>query len=282
MNLLSIQSHVVYGRVGNSAVVFALQRLGHDVWPVNTVQLSNHTGYPSVRGRAFEAGLITDCVEGLEQIGVLASCDGLVTGYAGSRDIAAAMTDAAERLRRANPDASWCCDPVMGDHGRFYVKPDVAEFLRERAVSQADIVTPNPFELEYLADAPAGSLAEAAAAMRGLVARGPKVVLLTSFEAETPDGFIDMLALGPDGLWRVRCKRFARGFNGAGDLSAALFLAFWRQDRDCAAALARTAASVHAVLARTDAEGSRELALVAAQDEMAHPAHIPTPERLAI
>lgn len=282
VNFLSIQSHVVYGHVGNSAVAFALQRLGHECWPLHTVQLSNHTGYPTVRGRAFDAALIVDCVSGLDEVGALAACDGLATGYAGTPEIAAAMLDAAQRLRSLNADALWCCDPVMGDAGRFYVKPGVAEFLRDRATPQADIVTPNPFELEVLAGAPVTSLASAADAMRRVAARGPRIVLLTSFDAETPPDAIDMLALAPDGLWRVRMKRFARGFNGAGDLSAALFLVFWREERHGGRALARMAASVHEVLVYTAETGARELAIIAAQDAMVRPRAIPQAEPLHI
>lgn len=280
MNFLSIQSHVVYGHVGNSAVAFALQRLGHECWPLHTVQLSNHTGYPTVRGRAFDAALIADCVTGLDEVGALQACDGLVTGYAGTPEIAGAMLDAAQRLRGLNPDALWCCDPVMGDAGRFYVKPGVAEFLRDRSVPQADIVTPNPFELDVLAGESVTSLGSAAAAMRKVAAKGPRIVLLTSFEADAPAGFIDILALAPDGLWRVRMKRYERGFNGAGDLSAALFLAFWRAERHGGRAVARMAASVHEVLAVTAETGQRELALIAAQDALARPRVIPQAEAL--
>src|SRR5690348_11172943 len=139
MNLLSIQSHVAYGHVGNSAAVFSLQRLGIEVWPVHTVQFSNHTGYDGWRGRAFEPDLIRDLMRGLEQRSVLGGCDGVLSGYVGSAEIGAAILDAVTRVKRANPAARYCCDPVIGDVERgVFVRPGVAEFMRERALAAAD------------------------------------------------------------------------------------------------------------------------------------------------
>src|SRR4029077_9822970 len=84
MNLLSIQSHVVYGHVGNAAAVFALQRLGIEVWPINTVQLSNHPGYGAWTGRVFDAGVIRELADGVAKRGVFEACDGVISGYVGT------------------------------------------------------------------------------------------------------------------------------------------------------------------------------------------------------
>ena len=131
MNILSLQSHVAYGHVGNSAAVFALQRIGVEVWPIHTVQFSNHTGYGAWRGRAFDPGLIQELVEGIEDRGVLGRCDGVLSGYMGSAAIGTAILDAVARMKRANPRAQYCCDPVIGDVGRgVYVQPGIAEFMR--------------------------------------------------------------------------------------------------------------------------------------------------------
>src|SRR5262245_20215496 len=149
MNLLSIQSHVAYGHVGNAAAVFALQRLGIEVWPIHTVQFSNHTGYGSWRGRAFDAGMLSEIMQGIGERGVLRQCDGVLSGYLGSAAIGAAVLDAVAQVRSANPRAQYCCDPVIGDVGRgVFVQPGVAEFMRAHAVPAADIVTPNHFELD--------------------------------------------------------------------------------------------------------------------------------------
>ena len=151
MNLLSIQSHVAYGHVGNAAAVFPLQRMGVEVWPVHTVQFSNHTGYGDWQGQVFDAGLIREVVAGIEQRGVLGECDGVLSGYMGGADIGAAILDAVATVKRANPAARYCCDPVIGDVGRgVFVRDGIPEFMKAKAVPAADIITPNQFELDYL------------------------------------------------------------------------------------------------------------------------------------
>ncbi len=190
MNILSIQSHVAYGHVGNAAAVFPLQRLGFEVWPVNTVQFSNHTGYSGWTGQVFEAGHIAELIQGLGDRGVLAGCDGVLSGYLGGAALGATVLDAVARVRAGNPDAVYCCDPVMGDIGRgLFVAPDIPGFLRARALPAADLVTPNLFELEQLTGARVASLEDAVAVARGAVALGPTVVLVTSLRhAATPPG----------------------------------------------------------------------------------------------
>src|SRR5271157_2127735 len=164
--VLSIQSHVVYGHVGNAAAVFPLQRLGREVWPLMSVQFSSHTGYPGWRGLAFDGAMIDECTAGLTAIGALAKCAGLITGYIGREEIGDAALRTLAALRAANPDAAYCCDPVIGDLGPgSYVAPGVAEFFRDRALPAATIATPNGFELERLTGAPVRTLAEARTAV---------------------------------------------------------------------------------------------------------------------
>lgn len=156
MAILSIQSHVAYGHVGNSAAVFPLQRLGNEVWPVHTVHFSNHTGYDTVRGTVFGPDLVRDTVKGIGERGVLPRCDALLSGYLGDATIGHTVVEAARAVKAANPDALYCCDPVMGDHdatggpGGLYVKPDIPDLMREVVIPAADITTPNQFELELL------------------------------------------------------------------------------------------------------------------------------------
>src|SRR5437868_5794790 len=174
MNILSIQSHVAYGHVGNAAATFPLQRIGVEVWPIHTVQFSNHTGYGAWTGRVFEAALIGELVDGIAARGVLGTCDGVLSGYMGSADTGAAILDAVARVKAANPSARYCCDPVIGDVGRgVYVRADVPEFMRECALPAADIVTPNQFELDLLSGTATATLAGALSAVEGLRARGP-------------------------------------------------------------------------------------------------------------
>ena len=231
MNILSIQSHVAFGHVGNGAAVFPLQRLGFEAWPVNTVQFSNHTGYPTCRGRVFEAAHVAELVEGLDERGVLGGCDAVLSGYLGDAALGAAILDAVARVRAANSGALYTCDPVMGDVTQgVFVRPDIPAFMREHAVPAADLITPNQFELELLTDVTVRSLADAVAGARKALALGPSVVLVTSLRHDaTKAGEIEMLAVTAQAASRVVTPYLAMdpAPNGAGDALAALFLAFY-------------------------------------------------------
>lgn len=279
MNILSIQSHVAYGHVGNASAVFPLQRLGVEVWPIHTVQFSNHTGYGAWRGQVFEAGVIGDLVQGIAERGRLSTCDGVLSGYMGSADIGAAILDAVARVRAANPNADYCCDPVIGDVGRgVFVRPGIPEFMRARAVPAADIITPNQFELELLSGHEIASLTDARAACARLHALGPKVILVTSLHThETPADAIDLMASGPDGCFLLRTPRLDVALNGAGDAIAALFFLHHKRTFSSAQALQAAGSSIFGLLKRTHAAGSRELLLVEAQDEFVRPSQVFTP-----
>jgi pyridoxine kinase len=271
--VLSIQSHVAYGHVGNSSAVFPLQRLGVEVWPVHTVQFSNHTGYGEWRGRVFDGPAVEEVVEGITDRGVLGTCDAVLSGYLGSADIGHAVVSTVQNVRAANPAAVYCCDPVIGDVGRgVFVRPGIEDFLRDIAVPAADIVTPNHFELDLLAGTTTHSLIEVKDAVAAVQALGPRVVLTTSLEtSETPDDAIDLLASEGGRHYRVRTPKLGVSVNGAGDAVAALFLAHWLETRSAGEALGRAAASVFGLLKATADAGSREILLVAAQDEFVSP-----------
>jgi pyridoxine kinase len=280
--LLSIQSHVVYGHVGNSAAVFPLQRLGCEVWPIHTVQFSSHAGYSGWRGQAFSAALIDDCVAGLQAIGALARCDGVLSGYLGKGGIGEAALRAYAAVKAANPRAAYACDPVIGDEERgVYVDEGVAEFLRERALPAAAVLTPNAFELSFLAERPVGDVAEARAALALLRARGPQTILVTSLRlADTPADALDMIACDGDELWRLRTPKLPIAVHGAGDLLAALFFFYWLSTGSGPQALASAASAVYAVVAATAKAGARELEIVAAQDEIVSSTRLFRPQRV--
>ena len=282
MKILSIQSHVAYGHVGNASAVFPMQRLGVEVWPIHTVQFSNHTGYGAWKGRVFDGGMIDEVMEGIAERGVLPSCTGVLSGYMGSADIGHAILSAVERVRASNPKAVYCCDPVMGDVGRgVFVRPGIPEFMREQAVPAADIVTPNQFELELLTDIEIRTIADAHRAVEALRDAGPKVVLVTSLVTdETPDDSIDLMAADAKGAFRVRTPKLDVSVNGAGDAIAALFFVHYLREESAAAALAKAAASIYGLLKRTKEAGSREILTVAAQDEFVTPSHQFVPETL--
>jgi pyridoxine kinase len=274
--ILSIQSHVVYGHVGNSAAVFPLQRLGREVWPLMTVQFSSHTGYAGWRGRAFDAAMIDDCMSGLEAIGALPRCAGLLTGYLGKAEIGEAVLRALGRVRGANGEAAYACDPVIGDVGRgSYVAEGVAEFFRDRTLPAATIATPNAFELEWLTGEQAHDLQTTQRAIDALRRRGPQIVVAKSLKlGDTPADALDMLAGDEAGFWRLRTPNLPIAVNGAGDLFAALFFHHWLETRQTPEALSRAASSVHALVKATLAAGSRELSLIAAQDELTRPSQL--------
>ncbi len=281
MNILSIQSHVAYGHVGNAAAAFVLQRLGAQVWPLHTVQYSNHKGYGAWSGQDFSAAHIAELIEGLGARGVLAQCDAVLSGYIGRAEVGAAIAHAVGQVRRANPMAIYLCDPVMGDHaegeasGTLYVAEDIPAFFREQALPLADIIAPNRFELEMLSGRPIATLDSALIAARAVVALGPRIVLLTSLRSQSAgEAEIEMLAVTQDAAWRVRTPYLVLepAPNGMGDTVAAIFLAKYLERRDIPAALAQAAAAIFAVLSATKKAGTRELQLIAAQDEWVKPA----------
>ncbi|WP_422032141.1 pyridoxal kinase PdxY [Reyranella sp.] len=278
MRFLSLQSHVAYGYVGNRAATFPLQRLGHEVWAVNTVEFSNHTGYGAWRGRAASAEQVAEIVQGIEALGQFSRCDGLLTGYVGDAALADVVLDTARRVRAANPRAVWCCDPVLGDIDTgIYVKPGIDTFFRDRAIPAADLVTPNHFELEHLTGRTVSTMAGALAAARSLLQGerpGPRLALITSLRrADAPSDTIEMVAVTREAAWRVATPMigFEIAPNGTGDAVAALFTAHWIAGNEIADALGKAASSIFAVLEATEAMGERELQLVAAQDRLVAP-----------
>lgn len=282
MNILSIQSHVAFGHVGNASAVFPMQRLGCEVWPIHTVQFSNHTGYGQWTGRVFDGPMIEELVDGIAARGVLPRCDGVLSGYMGSADIGTAILGSVRRVREANPKAIYCCDPVIGDVGRgVFVRPGIPEFMREQAIRVADIITPNQFELEFLSGKACPSVDAIRPALAAVHALGPRVILLTSMlTQETPPDAIDMLASDGKGAWRVRTPRLDISVNGAGDAVAALFMVHWMRTGSAAEALGLASSSIYGLLRRTAEAGSREILTVAAQDEFVTPSRRFTPEPL--
>ncbi|WFE66163.1 pyridoxal kinase PdxY [Micromonospora sp. WMMD714] len=273
MRILSIQSSVAYGHVGNSAAVFPLQRLGHEVWPVLTVHFSNHTGYGAWRGPLLAPADVAEVIEGIADRGVLGSADAVLSGYQGDPAMGAVILAAVERIKAANPAAVYCCDPVMGDTGRgMFVRPGIPEYLRDVVVPRADIITPNHFELDFLAGRTTTSLDAVLDAVDVVRATGPRHVLVTSvLHGEVPAGSLEVLAVSDEGAWSVTTPLLPISPNGGGDVTAALYLAHLRTTGSPATALERTIASVFTVLERTLAAGTREIQLIAAQDAIADP-----------
>ncbi|MDR2499579.1 MAG: pyridoxal kinase PdxY [Treponema sp.] len=276
MAILSIQSHVVYGYAGNTAAVFPLQRLGREVWAVNTVEFSNHTGYGAWRGSVLGSSLASELVAGLADRGVLGNCEAVLSGYMGDPEVGLTVVQAVRQVKSLSPRAVYCCDPVMGDTGRgFYVKEGILEMFKTQVVPQADILTPNQFELEALTGLNTSSLPEALRALERLHDMGPRALLVTSFiEDQAPKRHIDMLASNGDSVYRIRTPEFPfeTVMAGSGDLTAAVFLSRYLESANIQEALERTAGAVYGIMEATFMAKSREMLLVQAQDSLVRPA----------
>ncbi|MFW6600265.1 pyridoxal kinase PdxY [Propionibacteriaceae bacterium Y2011] len=280
--ILSIQSSVSYGHAGNSAAVFPLQRMGVEVWPVPTVNFSNHTGHPTFRGPMMAAADIAEVIRGIDELGVLDRCDAVLSGYQGGDDVGDVILRAAELVKQRNPAAVYCCDPVLGDVVQgFYVRPGIPEFMRDVVVPRADLITPNQFELEFLAGGPVHDITALLAAVDAVRATGPDVVLVTSVALDqTPADRMQLVVVSSAGAWQVTTGHLPIEVSGCGDITAAGFLAHWLETGDVAEAAARIASSVFGLLEVTHRHGTYELQLIEAQDEFVRPSHRFTADRL--
>jgi pyridoxine kinase len=272
VGILSVQSRVVLGHVGNSAAVFLLQRLGFDVCPLDTVYLSNHPGYGSARGRMTPAVELQTLLEGLEERGALGRCEAVLSGYLGDPGTAAVVRDAVARVKAARPGALYCCDPVMGDAGkRLYVDAGLPARFRDELVPAADVVTPNAIELEHLTGLPVTTNGEALDAAEAVRRRGPGVVVVTGLPEPSGRTLATLVVTG-DGAWRARAPRRHRPAHGAGDAFTALFLGAYLRSRSAARGLAFAVGGLEAIFAASEALGTTELAIVPAGDRIVSPA----------
>jgi pyridoxine kinase len=290
MAILSIQSHVVYGHAGNSAAVFPMQRLGREVWAVNTVEFSNHTGYGKWTGQVLGAALAEELIRGLSQQGHLGRCEALLSGYLGSADVGRVIADTVRLVRKENARALYCCDPVMGDIGRgFYVSPDIPDIFKNELCALADIITPNQFELEALTGINTGNIDNARRAIYALHEKGPPVVLVTSYiegESESADSppRINMLASDKSGIFRITTPMLPLGGNaaGTGDLTAAVFLSRYLENTGIQRTLELCTSSVYGIITKSFPECEKtapgkttplELRIIEAQEELVSPSH---------
>lgn len=275
MNILTIQSHVAYGYVGNRAAVFTLQRLGFDPWVINTVQFSNHTGYGDWHGEVLPPEHIYDVFSGIKKRGVLNNCRALLTGYLGHPDTARTITQIHQELY-SETDALWCCDPVMGDYGRgVFVHKGIPDYMCTEVIPKVDFLTPNQFELELITGVKIIDQETACLALNKVHEMGPRYVLLTSFVGsnyESPDSMRMMLSSeGQVWLTTTPFLNMQPMPNGAGDTVAALFLANMLQYQDAKIAIENTTAAIYAVLNNTMQAGTRELQLIQSQKELISP-----------
>lgn len=275
MNVISIQSQVAFGHVGNSAAVFPMQMHGIDVTAVPTTLLSNRPGYPSIRGRVLDSALVADLLLGIEERGAVDSAQMILSGYLGSAGNAAAVADFVARAKARNPALRYCCDPVLGDRDRgLFVHADIPPLVRDLLCPLADIITPNHFEFEFLCEAKAATIDQVIEAARALMARGPSTVVVTSAElADTPEGEIETLAAERARSFRVRTPKLPISPSGTGDLFAALFVSARVRGADTPDALSHAASAIFAVLERTAARATEEMRIVESAEQLVHPQH---------
>ncbi len=296
--VLSIQSAVAYGHVGNSAAVLPLQRLGFDVFPVPTVLLAHHPGQGrGWRGHKVEPARIGEILSGLaasgsapttaggagsQGRGAFARCAAVLSGYLGDAAVGELVLEALAAVRSARPDALYLCDPVIGDDASgVFVSAGIPEVMRERLLPAADILTPNRFELAQLSGRPVESLADAQAAAAAIRAMGPGIVVATGLTLPDRPDQLAVLADTADASWLVTTPRLPVALGGTGDAFSALFLGHYlAAGHEIRAALERAVGAMFALVELTHAAGADELCLVAAQDEFAAPSTPFRAERL--
>lgn len=273
MKILTIQSAVAYGHAGNSAAVFPLQRLGHEVWPVNTVLFSNHTGHPTFRGPVIDAKDVHDVVLGLEELGVLGEADAILSGYQGSAAVTDVILDAVGRVKAHNPNAVYIADPVMGNAGEgFYVDADIPPLMANKVVPAAQVLTPNHFELGVLTGTDVSTLEGTLEAVEQLRTEGAETVLVTSvITKNTADGMLELLVADSSGAYLLATPRLERKVHGSGDVTTALFAAHLLGGAGPVEALEKTAASVFELIDHTIETKARELLIVECQEAFVNP-----------
>jgi pyridoxine kinase len=263
MLVISIQSQVVHGHVGNSAAAYPIQAEGVGVAAVPTTLLSNHPRYPTVRGRVLEAGLVADLLRGVEERGLIEQAAVLLTGYLGSQPNADVVADFAERALRRNPKLVYLCDPVIGDDDRVYVADGILDVVRTRLVPAATFITPNPFELELLSGIKAKDASSLLAAGAAITVLGPRGVIATGcMLADTPAGQVETIFCAGGTLSRFATPRLPIRPCGTGDLLAGLVAARLAKGVAVEAAVCSAVQTVFAVLARTQGREAEEMDLV--------------------
>jgi pyridoxine kinase len=277
MTVISIQSQVAYGHVGNSAAVFPMQMHGIDVIAVPTTLLSNRPGYPTIRGRVLDAAVVADLLLGIEERGAVDNCRMILSGYLGSPEIAAVVADFVARAKDRNPKLAYCCDPVLGDRDRgLFVHADIPPLVRDLLCPLADIITPNHFEFEWLCGAKTTTTDQVLAQAQTLLARGPSTIVVTSAELnDTPDDAIETVAIERTTValkaWRVRTPKLPISPSGTGDLFAALLVSARVGGSDTPQALSHAASAIYAVLERTARRGTEEMRIVDSAELLVNP-----------
>jgi len=263
MLVISIQSQVVHGHVGNSAAAYAIQAEGVNVAAVPTTLLSNHPRYSTIRGRVLETELVADLLKGVEERGLVDKAAVLVTGYLGSSGNAAVIADFVERALTRNSKLAYLCDPVIGDDGRVYVADGILDVVRHRLLPAAKLATPNQFELELLSGVKIQDTQSLRAACTALAGQRRIDVVATGCTLEdTGEGQVETILCADGELSRFATPRLPIHVSGTGDLLTGLIAAHLAKGEAMEAAVRLAVETVFAVLVRTQDAGTAEMRLV--------------------
>lgn len=277
-NILSIQSHVVYGHAGNSSSVFPMRRMSVNVWPLNSVQFSNHTQYGQWTGYVMPASHLTEIVKGIAAIDKLKRCDAVLSGYIGAPEQGESILEIVRQVKQVNPSALYLLDPVMSNPEKgCIVTSGVTEFHCKYGLPAADIITPNLLELEQLSGRQVMTVNEAIIAARELCQQGPQWVLVKHLSYAGFDySNFEMLLASANEAWHIARPLINFGLHqpvGVGDLTSGLLLVNLLKGLSPVKALEHVTAAVYEVMKKTKEMNEYELQVVAAQDEIALPQH---------
>ncbi len=264
--VVSIASHVARGHVGNSVAVFALQRLGIEVWDVPTVLLPHHPGHGPGTRIVTPSDTFATMLADLSSNGRLSAVSGIVSGYLGDPAHAEVIANLVDAARQANPDLVYCCDPVIGDAGALYVDPTIASAIRNHLIPRADLATPNAFELAWLSgqDGAGAENDELIAMARRL---GPAEVVVTSAQPMMRGQAATLAVTGTEALL-AEAPATTHPPHGLGDLCAALLLARRLDGVPLPESMRRAVASVHDLAIQTERQGRDEMPLAREQQRL--------------
>jgi len=252
--VLSIQSHVVSGYVGNKSATFPLQLLDFEVDAINSVQFSNHTGYAKgVRGQVLDDSQLQELMEGLEA-NQINKYSHIINGYIGSKSFLIKMGEVVKKLKEVNPGLIYVCDPVMGDSGPgLYVPKELLPVYQDVILPLADVAIPNQFEAELLTGQTITNEKEALAVMEMLHKKGVSTVILSSTELGSSDHLVGLASCSKTGTKvKVLIPKLPAAFVGTGDLFTALSTAWLaRSGGDLKSSLEKTIGTMQVVLGRT-------------------------------
>ena len=282
MNILSIQSHVSYGYVGNKAATFPLQAMGFDVWPVNTVQFSNHTGYGHWQGDICTAEQVRAVIQGLVSLDLAKQCNAILSGYIGDKEIGRVIVETVQRFQQANPKLIYLCDPVMATpNGKAcFVKPDIPDFFRTQILSIANIITPNHFEAEYLYGKKINNLNELKQAAHFFHNQGILIVIITSLnlKEKTTSNSNKLIAFlsSKQRQWyaTISIPNISATINGSGDLFSALYLGHFLLTQNALTAFRLALNKTHQVIQATHAANRCELKIIGNDYKQAAPDYV--------